>query len=112
MSATSTIYVLHFDPPYRARIGDTDRFKTAGHYIGSTAGNVHDRISEHLLGRGSPLVRAALASGSRVVLAATMPGGRTEERRIKATHHRERWCPLCTSEPHDKPPRARTGGRR
>lgn len=107
MSRTSTIYVLHFDPPYTARIGDTGRTKTAGHYVGSCAGDVLERVSQHLAGRGSPLVRAALAAGSRVRLVATMPGGRADERRLKRTHHRERWCPVCTPTPLTRPPAAK-----
>ena len=107
MSATSTIYVLHFDPPYTAGIGDTGRTKTAGHYVGSCAGDVLERVEQHIAGTGSPLVRAAVAAGSKVLLAATMPGGRQDERRIKRTHHRERWCPYCTPAPLTEPPKVR-----
>lgn len=101
MSRTSTIYVLHFDPPYSARIGGTDRFKTAGHYLGSCAGDPLERLAEHVAGTGSPLVRAAVRAGSRIVLAATMPGGRTEERRLKRRHHHARLCPICSPEAFD-----------
>lgn len=104
MSATSTIYVLHFDPPYTAPIGDTGRTKTAGHYVGSTTGDVLERVEQHIAGTGSPLVRAAVAAGSTVTIAATMPGGRNAERRIKRTHHRERWCPICTVGHLSSPP--------
>lgn len=107
MSATSTIYVLHFTPAYAAPIGETGRVKTAAHYIGSTAGDVLERVSQHLAGRGSPLVRAAIAAGCEVELVATLPGGRDDERRIKETHHRERWCPVCTPRPKRLPPPVR-----
>ena len=107
MAATSTIYVLHFDPPYRAPIGSTGRFKTAGHYVGSCAGAVDERVAEHLAGRGSPLVRAAIAAGSVVTIVATFPGGRSEERLIKRSHHRERWCPRCTRRPRTAAPAVR-----
>jgi len=107
VSATSTIYVLHFDPPYRAPIGTTGRVKTARHYVGSTGGDVHARIARHLRGDGSPLVRAAVAAGCKVSIVATMAGGRDDDRAIKRTHHRERWCPLCTSRPLTTPPRVR-----
>lgn len=107
MSRTSTIYVLHFDPPYSVRIGGTERVKTAGHYVGSTGGDVHERVEQHILGQGSPLVRAALRAGSTVLLAATMPGDKQAERRIKRTHHRERWCPFCTAEPLTAPPKVK-----
>lgn len=101
MGRTSTVYVLHFDPPYSAPIAGTDRFKTAGHYVGSTAGDVAARVADHLAGRGSPLVRAAVGAGCTVTIAATFAGGRVDERRIKSSHHRERWCPICT--PRRKP---------
>jgi hypothetical protein len=99
VSRTSTIYVLHFDPPYSVRIGGTDRTKTAGHYVGSCAGDVLERVEQHVTGRGSPLVRAAVRAGSTVLLAATLPGDKQAERRLKRTHHRERWCPFCTATP-------------
>lgn len=110
MSATSTIYVLHFDPPYRAPIGATGRVKTAGHYVGSTGGDVHARIARHLRGEGSPLVRAAVAAGCAVTIAATFAGGRDAERAIKRTHHRERWCPICTPRALTVPPSTATKG--
>lgn len=108
MSATTTIYVLHFDPPYSVRIGGSDRVKTAGHYVGSCAGDVLERVEQHITGQGSPLVRAAIRAGSTVLLAATMPGGRADERRLKRTHHRERWCPFCTADPLTRPPKVKT----
>ena len=107
MSRTSTIYVLHFDPPYSVRIGGTDRQKTAGHYVGSTAGDPVARMQEHCRGEGSPLVRAAVLQGCTVALVATMPGDKQAERRIKRSHHRERWCPRCTAEPLTAPPKVR-----
>jgi hypothetical protein len=96
MGRTSTIYLLHFEPAYSAPIGETGRVKTAGHYLGSTGGNVERRLAEHLSGSGSPLVRAAVRAGSRVLLADTWPGGRTEERKAKRAHHHARRCPFCT----------------
>lgn len=101
MSHTSTIYVLHFDPPYSARIGGADRIKVAGHYLGSCAGDPRERLAEHVAGRGSPLVRAAVQAGSKIVLAATMPGGRGDERRLKRRHHHARLCPICSPEAFD-----------
>lgn len=108
MTATSTIYVLHFEPPYVAPIGDTGRHKVAGHYVGSCAGDPAVRVAQHVAGRGSPLVRAAVRAGSSIRLAATMPGDRKAERRIKRAKHNARWCPICTPHPLTSPPRART----
>lgn len=96
MSRTSTIYLLHFEPPYRAPIGETGRVKVAGHYLGSTGGDVTKRLGEHLAGHGSPLIRAAVRAGSEIHLAATWPGGRDEERKAKRAHHHARRCPFCT----------------
>jgi hypothetical protein len=60
-----TVYVVHVEPAYHH----------ARHYIG-LAVDVDARLAEHLAGAGSPLVRAAVAVGVRVELAATIPSGR------------------------------------
>jgi predicted GIY-YIG superfamily endonuclease len=70
-----TVYVLHFEPAYRH----------ARHYVG-WATDVNARLAEHLAGVGSPLVRAAVAAGVHVQVAATMPGSRFLERRLKRWH--------------------------
>lgn len=97
MARTSTCYLLHFDPPYTAPIQGTERVKTAGHYLGSTAGDVQTRLAEHVAGYGSPLVRAAVAAGCTVTVAATWAGGRADERRAKRAHNHKRLCPICTT---------------
>ena len=96
MGRTSTIYLLHFEPAYVAAIGETGRVKTAGHYLGSTGGDVQRRLEEHLSGQGSPLVKAAVRAGCTIHLAATWPGGRDDERKAKRAHHHARRCPFCT----------------
>lgn len=78
------VYVLHFEPAYRH----------ARHYVG-WAVNVDARVAEHLAGVGSPLVRAAVAAGVRVQLAATMPGSRFLERRLKRWKKTGQFCPVC-----------------
>jgi len=108
MSRTHTVYLLHFEPAYAAPIGDTGRFKLAGHYLGSTGATVEQRLAEHLAGHGSPLVRAAVRAGCTVTLARTWTGGRTDERAAKRAHNHRRLCPLCTSSPAP-PPRAHRG---
>lgn len=95
MGRTTTIYLLHFEPPYRVPIGETGRVKTAGHYLGSTGSGVEHRLTEHLTGKGSPLVRAAVLAGSEVSIAATWPGGRADERKVKRQHNHARRCPIC-----------------
>ena len=82
--ATRMIYVLHFDPPYR----------WCRHYVGSSD-DVERRLVEHLTGRGSPLVAAAVNAGSIVEVAATWPGSRADERRLHARHATPRVCVIC-----------------
>lgn len=85
-----TIYVLHIEPPYRH----------AAHYVGWTGKNdVAERLADHYAGRGSPLVRAAVAAGCDVRLTNTFPGTRTDERRCKDTHKRDRFCGRCRWKP-------------
>jgi hypothetical protein len=70
--ASGTVYVLDFEPAY----------KHAGHYVGWTEGDVCERVAVHLQGRGSPLIRAAVAAGVDMQLAATyehqVPGAAVE----------------------------------
>lgn len=83
-----TVYVLHLTPPYRH----------ARHYVGWTAGDVAERIAAHLEGRGSPLIRAAIAAGADVQLAATIAGSRGLERRLKRWHKTAQFCPTCCTD--------------
>jgi hypothetical protein len=53
-------------------------------------------------GRGSPLIRAAVAASVDVELVATYPRSRALERRLKPWHKTGRFCPTC---------RAQRGGR-
>lgn len=87
---TGWIYVLHFDPPYAH----------AKHYVGF-AEQPDKRIQEQLTSTGrrpSPLVRAAVASGARVLVVACFRGTRDEERRLKDGGTACRFCPLCRGE--------------
>jgi hypothetical protein len=92
---TSTVYLLHFTPPYRAPIGSTGRVKLAGHYLGSTGAYPEERLATHLAGQGSPLVRAAVAQGCEVGIVRTWRGGRKLERQLKRSRHHARLCPVC-----------------
>lgn len=81
------LYLLHFEP----------RYQHAQHYLGY-ADDVLRRCREHLAANGktSPLVRAALAQGSRVVLVRLWPNEtRTTERRLKRQGSLSRHCPTC-----------------
>ncbi len=79
------LYLLHFDPPYRH----------AKHYLGYTE-DLANRFSLHLRGRGSPLVKAAVNSGSTIVLVRIWPHDGNAEQEIKrVVGSRARLCPLC-----------------
>lgn len=86
-----TVYILHFEPAYRH----------ARHYVG-WALDPDARIAAHLAGNASPLVRAAVAAGVQVSVAALLPGSRYLERRLKTWHKTGQFCPIC---------RAARGGR-
>lgn len=92
------LYLLHFDPPYVSEQG-----KAAGHYLGWTKSldTLPRRLREHKTSdaRGSPLVRAAVRQGCRIVLARVWPEGtRTQERILKNRSHRPKLCPACCGE--------------
>jgi hypothetical protein len=99
VAETTTLYLLHFDPPYAVPVDGGRWIKTAGHYLGSTGGDVDERVALHLRGQGSPLVRAAVDAGCAVELVAIGAGGRKEEREIKRHRHLPRWCPRCSTTP-------------
>lgn len=86
MSILGSVYLLHFDPPY----------KRARHYLG-WALDVDARLEQHRRGTGSPLVAAAVANGSSVELARTWTDvDRHFERALKNRKEAPRMCPICT----------------
>lgn len=88
------VYVLHIEPPYQH----------ARHYIGFTRLSVLDRFAVHMSGRGSPLIRAAVAAGHCVTVAhAWSCGTRTFERHLKNRKDANRWCKLCGERRRPKP---------
>jgi hypothetical protein len=82
------IYVLHFERPYHH----------ARHYVGFAEHDVENRVREQLTSTGrrpSPLVRAVVAAGIGVVLAAVIEGTREDERKIKRGAKTSSVCPHC-----------------
>jgi hypothetical protein len=80
-----SVYLLHLDPP----------LCQARRYLG-WARELEPRLGEHRAGRGSPLIAAAVASGSRIELARTWENvDRHFERALKNRHEGSRLCPLC-----------------
>jgi hypothetical protein len=86
-----SMYLLHIEPAYRH----------AQHYLGWTHEEYAEaRVAEHLAGRGSPLIRAAVAAGCVVTIERTWTHvDRHLERRIKRNGARKRCCPRCTPTP-------------
>jgi hypothetical protein len=81
-----SVYLLHFHPSYLH----------AGHYIVSAKVIPRRRLQQHLAGRGSPLVKAAIAAGSRVHVAHFFPGApRSFERKLKNWGSAKKWCLAC-----------------
>jgi predicted GIY-YIG superfamily endonuclease len=80
-----TVYLLHFERPYQH----------ARHYLGWSA-DLEARLAEHRAARGSPLIRAAAASGIGFLVARTWPGDRRAERRLhRVKNSPARLCPIC-----------------
>src|SRR5882762_4293587 len=82
-----TVYLLHITPSYQH----------AGHHIGfCEEEDPSRRFERHLSGRGSPLIKAAIAAGCKVHVAHHFPGAnRSFERKLKNRGSARRWCPSC-----------------
>jgi predicted GIY-YIG superfamily endonuclease len=92
VSAAGTVYLLHFDQPY----------KHARHYVGWAA-NLKRRLAEHEAGHGARLLAVVRAAGIGWQLARLWPGGRARERQIKRQGGHSRQCPLCGVTPRRLP---------
>ena len=85
------VYLLHFNKPY---------WTNCRHYIGYTSKPVKQRVNAHKAGKGSLLVRYALAKGCTFVVAKTWQfdtkwEARHFERRQKRNGHLPKICPKC-----------------
>ena len=88
------VYLLHFARP----LGNpSNRRAMASHYLGFSA-DPPRRFARHMAGDGARIVRAARDHGIGVTLAATWPGDRRLERKLKRRHDAPRWCPVCRGE--------------
>ena len=88
---TGTVYLLHFDEPYRH----------ARHYLG-WAGDLDTRLAEHAAGSGARLTAVVRAAGIGWTLARTWSGTRTRERQLKRQGGAARRCPLCGVHPRTR----------
>jgi len=81
-----TLYLLHFSRP----------LSHAKHYLGFTTRTPEDRLREHLEGKGSPLVKAAVEAGIDVTISRTWRDKtRSDERSLKNQKNGPRLCPCC-----------------
>ena len=85
-----TVYLLHFDRPYRH----------AAHYTG-WATNLDTRLAQHAAGCGARLLEVVAEHGIGWSLARTWPGTRTKERALKCQGGASRRCPLCGIHPRN-----------
>jgi predicted GIY-YIG superfamily endonuclease len=85
---TGTIYLLHFDRPYRH----------AAHYCGFTT-NLTARLAEHAAGRGARLLAVIAREGIGWRLARTWHGTRGRERALKNQGGAARRCSICGIRP-------------
>ena len=82
------IYLVCFDQPY----------EHARHYLGfceMATGRVERRMVEHMIGRGSNLLRVVSAAGISWRLTRLWLGTRADERRLKNNGSSVRYCPRC-----------------
>jgi len=85
------VYTIHFDTPLAHGAQAPTR-----HYTGFTD-DLDARLEAHRTGRGARLMEVITQAGIPWRLASTVPGGRTEERRLKQ-HSAARRCPICKAE--------------
>jgi hypothetical protein len=77
------VYLLHFN----------NRYKHAGHYLGSTCDP--RRVSRSMRRAGARLLHVVQAAGISWRLARTWPGGKARERQLKKQLGASRYCPIC-----------------
>ncbi len=88
---TSTVYLIHFDKPYRH----------AQHYLGYT-NDLDARLAAHASGNGARLMEVVANAGITWRLAQTWAGGRELERRLKRQKNSPRLCPICNGGESDE----------
>jgi hypothetical protein len=95
-----TVYLLHFLRP----IGNPANPRAmASHYIGFSRMPAA-RISHHTAGQGARIVAYVQAQGIGFLVAATWPGTRELERRLKRRKCAPRFCPACRPAPWERQP--------
>lgn len=82
-----TVYLLHFDAPY----------KHAKHYLG-IAKDLDARLAQHAAGQGARLTQVVRQAGITWQLARTWKGDRQRERALKKQGGASRLCPVCKTQ--------------
>lgn len=115
-----TVYLLHYNEPLvgKQAVAGRGKIMRVSHYIGSTEGDLADRIAEHAktrweelpepeltkrgttrrgvrYGQGAVVVAAANSAGIAWRVSRTWPGGTDEEYALKARHNHGDYCPIC-----------------
>jgi predicted GIY-YIG superfamily endonuclease len=91
MTRTGTIYLIHFDRPY----------KHARHYLGWTIDLDH-RLTMHANGNGARLLEVIRQADIGWTLARTWRGTRIRERQLKNRGGASRYCPQCGIHPRPR----------
>ena len=89
------LYLIHFTQP----LGGGKH--QAQHYLGFVEGAetaVQARLEEHRAGWGARITAACNQRGIHYEVVRTMPGDRTEERRLKNHNNLGRYCPICSNQ--------------
>jgi hypothetical protein len=94
MTAEGTVYLLHFERPYKGR---------SRHYLGFTR-NLEQRLENHRRGTACATTRLAFDRGIGFTLARTWPGTPKLEREIKSSGV-VKCCPICPPRPAPSLPR-------
>ncbi len=81
-----TVYLLHFDRPYRH----------ARHYLG-WADNLPRRLAHHANGTGARLLQVIREHGIGWTCVRTWPGDRHLEAELKRYKHNSDLCPVCNA---------------
>ncbi len=94
-----TVYLLHLQQPLSRGVSPTGKPLQAGHYIGfSERDELSERMAEHMSGRGSKMLAAAVQRGIAWQIARVWKGRRADrcfERRLKNRKEAPRLCPIC-----------------
>jgi predicted GIY-YIG superfamily endonuclease len=86
-----TVYLVCMDQ----RLGSGHALGGARHYLGQTI-NLEQRLETHRAGIGAKILAAAVERGIGFEVVRTWPGGRAEERQLKALHNAPKLCPRCS----------------